>query len=906
MAGGSPFTRRLWLEPLEDRRLLNAGAPVGGLASLATSGLAVGNELAAALYGANLSTTPTATHSTTTAIIAAPNHTVYGQSATFTSTVTAPGFGTPTGIVTFWDAGTLLDVATLVGGTTSFTTTGLAVGSHSITAVYRGDANFSTSTSVSLSQMVDKDATTTTLSAAPNPSVLGQLVSFTATVGANLPGSGTPTGTVTFKDGTTTLGSVFLSGGTASFTTSGLATGGHLITAVYGGDANLATSTSAVVSQVVTGYVTTTTLDVAPNPSVYGQLVTFTATVDTVPGAGTPTGTVTFLDAGVTLGTQTLLNGTTSFTTTELAAGSHPITAIYGGDAAFIPSTSTTMPQEVDKDATTTTLIAAPNPSVVGQAVTFTATVGANLPGSGTPTGTVIFRDGAATLGTGTLSDGSATFTTSTLAFGSHAITAVYVGDTNFLGSSTATSLTQDVRYGSTTTIVGAPNPAAYGQLVTFTATVISNEIGVGPPTGMVTFMDGTSVLGVGVLAGGTATFATSTLSAGSHVISAVYGGDADFAPSTGTMAENMVVLAVDTTTMITSNISARYFMYGQVVTLTATVSPNSPGAGTPTGIVTFKDGLAPQPTTTLGTATLDSSGVATITLPLLSTGSHSFVAIYGGDGNFRVSDSLVLKKRGRMSGTHTVITPPASPGVAGQPLTFTVTVTARSPSVVVPPGDLSLFDGARPLGTQVLDATGKATFTVILSAGPHTIRARYAGSTGLHRSNGRLKEQVASALMVAAPAASSAQDAPQPTGEQLSAITAEAERRWANAGGVEVLARMAGVKVQVANLPAGVLGEAVGNTILVDNDAAGYGWFVDPTAALDEEFAAAAGSQQLQAVDPHALDRIDLLTVVEHELGHILGLNDLDTASKDLMSGMLGAGARRNPTAIDAALAAV
>ena len=75
---------------------------------------------------------------------------------------------------------------------------------------------------------------------------------------------------------------------------------------------------------------------------------------------------------------------------------------------------------------------------------------------------------------------------------------------------------------------------------------------------------------------------------------------------------------------------------------------------------------------------------------------------------------------------------------------------------------------------------------------------------------------------------------------------------------------------------------------MLIDRNAAGYGWFVDPTPTLDEEFASSGTSGQLTAVDPQAVDRIDLLTVVEHELGHIVGLKDIDAVSDDVMSGVL------------------
>ena len=91
--------------------------------------------------------------------------------------------------------------------------------------------------------------TTTTLNAAPNPSVPGQVVTCTATVTS---ASGTPTGTVTFRDGTTILGTGTLNGaGQASFTTGGLSLGTHAMTAEYGGSANFAPSASSAVDLVI-------------------------------------------------------------------------------------------------------------------------------------------------------------------------------------------------------------------------------------------------------------------------------------------------------------------------------------------------------------------------------------------------------------------------------------------------------------------------------------------------------------------------------------------------------------------------------------------------------------------------------------------------------------------------------
>jgi hypothetical protein len=162
------------------------------------------------------------------------------------------------------------------------------------------------------------------------------------------PATGVPGGTVSFKDGATTLGSATLVNGSATFTTSGLAAGSHSLSAVYGGSANFAASTSAAVTQTVNLANTTTSLSSTPNPSTVGQTVTLTATVRPVaPGTGVPGGTVSFKDGATTLGSATLVNGSATFNTSALVAGSHSLTAVYGGSATFAGSTSAVVTQTV-------------------------------------------------------------------------------------------------------------------------------------------------------------------------------------------------------------------------------------------------------------------------------------------------------------------------------------------------------------------------------------------------------------------------------------------------------------------------------------------------------------------------------------------------------------------------------
>jgi hypothetical protein len=251
--------------------------------------------------------------------------------------------------VTFLDDGVMVGTGTLSGGKATFSTTALAPGSYSITVSYGGDSNFTGSTSTVLTQTVNHDATTSKVTSSANPSVFGESVTFTATVTAKSPGAGTPTGMVTFLDGTTPLTSLALSGGTVTYSTSSLAVGSNSITIQYAGDSNFTASTSSALTQTVHLAATTTSLTSSSNPSTFGSSVTFTATVTaTSPGAGVPGGSVTFKNGAAVLGTEPLnASGVATFSTSSLTVGSHNITASYGGNTDFKTSASAALSQKV-------------------------------------------------------------------------------------------------------------------------------------------------------------------------------------------------------------------------------------------------------------------------------------------------------------------------------------------------------------------------------------------------------------------------------------------------------------------------------------------------------------------------------------------------------------------------------
>ena len=282
-------------------------------------------------------------------------------------------------------------------------------------------------------------ASTTTLQASPTSANPGQNVTLTATV-TSQSGTNTPTGTVTFYNGTTSLGTATLdSSGVATFSTTTLPAGSDSITASYGGDSKDSSSVSQAVTVLVAQSTvgTTTSLSASATQLAPGQSVTFTAKVAPQSGSNVATGTVTFLDGTTSLGTAQLnASGVATFSSTSLAVGTHSITASYGGDSKDAGSASTAVSVTVIAAQggalpTTTTLTASGTQLTPGQSVTLTAVV-APQSGSNVPTGTVTFLDGSTSLGTAQLTaTGGATLNLSSLPVGTNSISASYGGDTN-------------------------------------------------------------------------------------------------------------------------------------------------------------------------------------------------------------------------------------------------------------------------------------------------------------------------------------------------------------------------------------------------------------------------------------------------------------------------------------------
>jgi sugar lactone lactonase YvrE len=540
---------------------------------------------------------PSLTTSSTTTLAASSNAIALGQSVVLTATVSDTTAVTPTGTVNFLDGTTVIGSAALGSSTAAgtakaqFTAASLAVGSHSIAAAYFGDANVPASTSSAQTVIVSKAPTTTTLILSAPSIPVGHIETLTANVQGN--GTTTPTGTVTFFDGATSLGSAPVSGGptgvSASLPVSTLSVGTHSITATYSGDPNYALSTSTAQTVTVTTITTTTTLGTSAATLSVGQPETLTATIV---GAATPamTGTVTFFDGTTSLGSvpviSTATGGTASLTLSTLAAGAHSITAHYSGDPNYALSTSTAQTVTVTTITTTTTLGISAATLSVGQPEILTATIA----GIATPamTGAVTFFDGTTSVGTSsvtsTATGGIASLTLSTLATGTHSFTAHYSGDTNYLLSTSSAQTVTVSLVTQTITFPAIPNHTYGDAPFTLSATAssglaVSYIVTSGPATvsGNTVTLTGVGTVAIQATQAGNATYAVATPATRTFTVAAPPPTLANISPATALVGASATTVTLTGTNFTASdtvqlNGAAVVPIFVNATTLTAVV----------------------------------------------------------------------------------------------------------------------------------------------------------------------------------------------------------------------------------------------------------------------------------------------------------------------------------------------
>lgn len=522
----------------------------------------------------------------------------------------------------------------------------------SVTFTPNDTVNFSTATKTVLINVLPA-STTTQVTSNLNPSTVGQSVTFTATVTSVV----TPSGVVTFKDGSNLLGSSNLNGsGAATFSTSALTIGGHSIQAFYTPDTgNFSPSSSNTLVQGVNA----------------GNSASFSVVAPASTNVQSPF-TITVIAKDSSGNTATNYQGTVHFTSSDAQA-------VLPSDYTFVAGDSGVHTFSVTLKTVGSQTIAATD--TVSSAITGSATVSVTLGGGGnggnglkfvftTPanvfsgqpfTTSVTVQDSNNVIVTnyhGTInflsSDPNAilpanyTFTTADrgrhtftnlklVTAGGQTISATEVGNSNNFG----TSATIPVKAGNTATTITRSSPSSvFGQSVTFTATVRATSPATGTPTGTVDFNDGATLLAtVPVAPNGTAVYTTNSLSVGTHPIKAVYSGDSSFNTSTSALA-NQIVSKATTKVLLTSDVNPSSF--GSPVTFTATITVNTPGGGIPdSGTVTFKRGAV-----VLGTATVDSSGTATFTTSTLGSGSNTITAVYSGNANYNASPAASIVQK--------------------------------------------------------------------------------------------------------------------------------------------------------------------------------------------------------------------------------------------------------------------
>ena len=660
-AGGSASQPTGVVTFTEGESVLGTGTLSSGVAIFQTTALAVGSHDVIASYAGDTNFNGSSSDPSTQTIAQAPTAVLFsatpaapvvGEAVTLSATVTSAG-GTPDGSVTFSDGATVLAVLALdPSGFATFSTSSLGLGAHALSASYGGAANYLGS-SGSQPITVGQASTSSALVASAASTLFGQAFTLTASVVTQEPGSGTPAGSFSFQDGESVLGVVALdSSGAASLTFASLAVGAHSITAVYGGSLSFGGSTSSGVPHAVGKGSVSASLSSSTSTSVGSQPVTFTASLLVVaPAAGAPSGLISFSDGEALLGSGTVANGAASFTTSALSVGSHSITATYSGDGSFT-QTSSVATQSVGLATPVVAVSLSPLSPAYGQALSIRATVAAAAPATAIPSGPVVIKDGATTLGTVALdSSGNATLSTSALLAGSHAISVEYGGDPIFAtGSTSAAAVIAIGKAATALALVPAPAALVSGQAARFSLTVTSAG---GIPTGLVTLQDGSQLLGTAALSGGAVTLSLpGGLLAGAHSLSASYPGDPNFAGSSTTPPALIVARAASTLAL---DASVNPLRVNRPVTFVAQVSAVSPGTGVASGTVTFSDGAQ-----SLGEVSLV-AGAASLTIPSLRAGNHAITAAYAGSSELTGSTGTlaggeVIEKSAPVAGSGSAV----------------------------------------------------------------------------------------------------------------------------------------------------------------------------------------------------------------------------------------------------------
>ena len=500
------------------------------------------------------------------------NPSVFGTSVTFTATMPPSSTPTPTGTLTFYDGATALGEVNLSGGSATYTTAALTAGTHSITAVYGGDAAWSPETSLPLTQTVAQ-ATPTLQWSAPAAIAYGTALSATQLdATANVAGTFTysPAAGAVLAAGTQTLSVTFTPNDTTDYTTA-----------------------TASVHLVVNTAGTTMTVQATPSSPVYGTPVQFTGTF--APASATlPASDFSFVTdqntaAAVTIPAASYAGGAVAAADSQLHAGRHTLVLNFAGTADYAAASSPTVTFTV-QPATPVITWATPAPIVYG-----TALSGAQLDATASVPGALTYSPAAGAV----------------LAGGSQTLTVTFT-PTDSTDYSTATkSVTLGVEQAMPgISLTTSASPVFLDNPVTLTATMSSS---ISAPTGTLTFFSNGTALGSAPLSGGVAVYSTSTLVAGSQSITAVYSGDTNFASVTSTAIPETV--EDFSLTLAAGSITSATVVPGGTATYQLVIAPLD-GTTFPATINLSASGLPSGAVATFAPATLSAgSGTTNVTL---------------------------------------------------------------------------------------------------------------------------------------------------------------------------------------------------------------------------------------------------------------------------------------------------
>ena len=529
------------------------------------------------------------------------------------------------------------------------------------------------------------------------------------------PGNGTLSGTasVTVSNGTATFSNLAINKAGNGYTLQASSSNFSGITSTAfnltpGKASKLAFSqqpSTTPAGTVITPAVTVQVLDANGNLVTTDSKDTITIGLGTNPGGGSLAGTLTGIAQ----------NGVATFSNLVISKPGNAYT-LAASCSSLAGAASTAF--SVSPASSSTVVVSSVNPAVFGQLVTFTATVS----GAGTPTGVVTFSDDSTSIGRATLTTAggttSANFSISSLAVGSHTVTASYSGDSNFQGSTG--TWTQVVNQANTSTLVAASNnPAVYGQMLTFTATVSVQGPGNGTPTGTVQFQIDETNFGspVPISGGVAASPAICNLSVNAHTVQAIYSGDTSFISSSGTLIQT--INPGSPSVLIVSGFPS-LSMAGAPGTFTVTVQDAY--GNTVTGYggtihMSSSDNLASLPADYTFTAT--DNGVHTFAAVLATAGNQSLTATDTQDASITGTQFGIAVTAAAPD--HFLVAPSVATSVAGMPLDITVTVQdAYNNTVTGYTGTLS-FSSADPYGATL---PADYTFTAA-DNGVHTFSRR-------------------------------------------------------------------------------------------------------------------------------------------------------------------------------------